>query len=86
MTHNEMPKDTVEEQIKELVKLVTLRDETILKALTTAYNKGVEAERKRVLSKIDGMKTDPIGFAEKSWNMVIGSVLKVIAPLPDDKI
>jgi hypothetical protein len=61
MTHNEMPKDTVEEQADKLATSITnlafekgarLRNQDYLnvkkeiqKALTTAYNKGVEVGR-----------------------------------------
>ena len=87
---NSMPKDTVEVMVSKTVKQIhpqdlgteTGRVENILReALTTAYNKGVEAERERILTTIAIHRGNLRG--EEDANIVLFDLQKALTPLPE---
>jgi hypothetical protein len=106
------PKDTVEEQADKLATSITnlafekgakLRTSDFLnvkkeiqKALTTAYNKGVEDEREKVMHMVRWYSKDTwsdvwdcllAGFEPHEWDELSSEEKKkALTPLPDDKI
>ncbi len=86
MSHNEMPKDTVEELVSSLMvdrnyfegRGMRKDEEKLRAALTTAYNKGVEVERIEIEQRL-----------KRSWDKSIdegtvwdlGNALEALTPL-----
>jgi hypothetical protein len=83
---NSMPKDTVEGLVEEFDVMMHTGYHKDIKvwlrnALTTAYNKGVEAERERIMTTIAIHRGNLRG--EEDANIVLFDLQKALTPLPE---